>query len=89
MLKFLFLIIIDVFLCAIPFPKPSVTKFSNLIPNLYLKLAIFYIPDYYDDKPDKKQITTTRNRVYWQNHYLNECNITLPFEPKKHATSRR
>jgi hypothetical protein len=80
-----FLLIIDVFLCAIPFPKPKETVFSRNLPFLYLKLAIFYIPNNFNDA----NVDDNRNRVYWQNHYLSDCNInSLPFEPIKTGNTR-
>ena len=69
-------------MCAIPFPKPKEVTFSHKLQCLYLKLAIFYIPNSYN-------VNDNRNRVYWQNHYLPDCNInSLPFEPNKNINTR-
>ena len=77
----------DIFLCAIPFPnpKPAETKFSKKVTQLYLKMVFFYIPYSEANQIDRQ----FNNRMYWQNHFLNECSITdLPFKPIKQMKSQ-
>ena len=73
------LYMIDVFLCAIPVPQSTMN--THRTGGEYIKLAFFYMP--IDGRGESRQI---QSRVYWNYHFLSECNIgEYSFQPVKQA----